>query len=190
MATNKNQKCIEEASPGTKYRGIICHEIYNLSAARQSRLSKHVEGDKHKDKPEKCNDFLKGGSNKKKTSNNDFVIVKKTCDHQTLEQYFAGSDTTKTEIIWTLNSVMSGFSFRSNDSLGKIFSIMFPYCSTASAFSLGRTKAQYVVKHGLAPYFKQLIFSDIKNSEILVVSFDGKLSQATQISEKVMFVRY
>ena len=175
---------------GTKYLDIICHKIYDLSPAGQSRLSKHAEGGKHKGKPEKCDNFLKGRSNKKKTSNNDSVTVKKTCDHQTLEQYFAGSDATKAEIVWTLNSVMSGFSFRSSDSLGKIFSIMFPYSSTASAFSLGRTKAQYVVKHGLAPYFKQLIFSDIKKSEILVVSCDGKLSQATQISERVMFVRY
>ena len=106
------------------------------------------------------------------------------------EQYFTGFDKTKTETTWTVNSIISGFSFRSKGSLSKVFSVMFPYSSTASAFSLRRAKAQNVARHGLALYFKQLLFNDIKKSDILTVSFDEKLNQAIQTSERNTFVRY
>ena len=205
MTTNKNQKYIQEAflsipdfkcwlakvkEDGTQYRYIICHKIYDLSAAKESVLSKHAEGDKHKDKLEKRNNLFKEGSNKKKNLNNDYATIKKPCDHQTPEQYFTGSDKTKTEPMWTVNSIISGFSFRFNGSLSKVFSVMFPYSSTASAFSLRRAKAQNVARHGLALYFKQLLFNDIKKSDILTASFDEKLDQAIQTSERNTFVRY
>ena len=153
-------------------------------------MSKHAEGDKHKDKLEKRNNLFKEGSNKKKNLNNDYATMKKPCDHQTPEQYFTGSDKTKTEPMWTVNSIISGFSFRFNGSLSKVFSVMFPYSSTASAFSLRRAKAQNVARHGLALYFKQLLFNDIKKSDILTASFDEKLDQAIQTSERNTFVRY
>ena len=67
---------------------------------------------------------------------------------------------------------------------------MFPYNSTASVFSLSWTKAHYVVNDGIASKFKQLWLHDIKKSDILVVSFDESLNQATQSSEIEMDTKY
>ena len=72
------------------------------------------------------------------------------------------------------------FFFRSIDNLDEIFVTMFPDGVIASSFSVGRTKVQYVMYLGISPYFKQLLLSDIKKSDILVLSFDESLNHATQ----------
>lgn len=84
---------------------------------------------------------------------------------------------------------MFGLPFRPNKSWWTIF-CMFPYNSTASVFSLSWTKAHYVVNDGIASKFKQLWLHDIKKSDILVVSFDESLNQATQSSEIEMDTKY
>lgn len=84
---------------------------------------------------------------------------------------------------------MFGLPFRPNKSWWTIF-CMFPYSSTASVFSLSWTKAHYVVNDGIASKFKQLWLHDIKKSDILVVSFDESLNQATQSSEIEMDTNY
>lgn len=64
------------------------------------------------------------------------------------------SNTLKAQIIWILKSVMNGFS--ANDQLKVAFAAMFHDAKIASSFSMTRM-LQYVVNHGLAPYFKSLL---------------------------------
>ena len=69
---------------------------------------------------------------------------------QTLEKCLSNSDIMKAEIIWSLHSVSSGFSFRCNDKLADILYAMFPDSAIDSAFRMNRTKSEYVVNHRLA----------------------------------------
>ena len=64
---------------------------------------------------------------------------------QTLEDVLLSTDSIRAEIVWTLKSVMSGYSVRSNDDLSLTFAAMFPELNMTS------TKSTYVINHGLAP---------------------------------------
>ena len=62
-------------------------------------------------------------------------------------------DPTKSEILWLLNMVMKHESFRTSDSLPRLFKTMFPDSVIADKFTMGRDKAVYSIKFGLAPVF-------------------------------------
>ena len=95
---------------------------------------------------------------------------------KTLDMHLYNSDTIKAEIIWTLKSVMDGFSVRSNDELNETLSAMFPDSNIAGSFSLARTKSMYAINHGIYPYFKSLLLSSLSQSNIHVYSFDESLN--------------
>ena len=67
---------------------------------------------------------------------------------------------------------------------------MFPDSNIAKTFTMGRTKSQYVVNHGLAPYFKDILLTALKISGMLVLIFDESLNDATQSCEMDMYIRF
>ena len=104
--------------------------------------------------------------------------------------HFHNADCIKAEIIWTLKSVLGGFSIRVNDDLNETLSAMFPNSKIAANFSMARTKAMYAINHGTEPYFKSLLLSSIDTSDIHVYSFDESLNEVTQTCEINLYVRY
>lgn len=61
------------------------------------------------------------------------------------------------EVIWLAKLASCNFSFRSVDDLGNTFKVMFPDSKIASSFSIGRTRASYVIGEGLGPHFTRVI---------------------------------
>ncbi len=68
--------------------------------------------------------------------------------------------------------------------------MMFPDSSIATKFSCGETKCSYLLKYGLAPYFKQLLLDAVKHSSSYVVMFDDSLNKSTQQKQLDVHVRY
>ena len=60
-------------------------------------------------------------------------------DMNDMSSYVAKESVIKTEIIWILKNVMSGFSLRSCDGMSNCFKEMFPDSQIANKFSLART---------------------------------------------------
>ena len=85
---------------------------------------------------------------------------------------FGGTGSSKAEIIWTLKSVVSGYSVRNNDDIKATFAAMFPDSNIAKMMTLNRTKSMYAINHGLAPFFKSALMSDLQKSDIDTYSFD------------------
>lgn len=71
---------------------------------------------------------------------------------------------TKAEILWTLKSVKSNFSFSSCDNISELFSEMFETCEVAKGLQLCRSKLSYSISHGLGPFFQSELCRDIRNS--------------------------
>ena len=67
---------------------------------------------------------------------------------------------------------------------------MFPDSKIAEAFSMGRTKSMYMINHGLAPFFKSLLLSELNKSDIFAFSFDESLNQVNQTCEIDVYVRF
>ena len=63
----------------------------------------------------------------------------------------------KSEIIWALKSVRSGYSNNSSSDINKVFSTMFPDSKIAQNFQLGPDKLKYICNFGIAPYFKGVL---------------------------------
>ena len=60
---------------------------------------------------------------------------------------------------------MSGCSIRrSNDDLTKTLSVIFPECKSIRNFNIARTKSMYAVNHGLALFFKSLLYESLTRS--------------------------
>lgn len=70
-------------------------------------------------------------------------------------QSFSGSDVLKAEILWTLKSMDSHFSYNSFTNVGMVFKTMFPDSAIASQFARGERKAAYISTFGIAPYLQE-----------------------------------
>ena len=172
-------------------RCAVCHKTIELSTSGRSALTDHHKGKKHLDALNKVQTFFK---KPEKEINHK---LDKTTDPSssgkqqvTLDHLKDSNIVTKAEIIWTLYSVQNGFSVRSNDGLSDALVAMFADSKIAKDFSMGRSKAMYVINHGLAPHFKKCLLDDINASDINVYSFDESLNDVTQTSEMDLIVRY
>ena len=79
--------------------------------------------------------------------------------------------TKQAEVIWTLDVVLSKYSFRSSDNKAELFNAMFPDSQIAQKFACGQTKCKYLVCHALAPYFKELLGKTLSEVEHFVCLF-------------------
>ena len=86
--------------------------------------------------------------------------------------------------------MLSGFSARSCDDMSQTLTALYPEIDELKSFQMSRTKATYVVNHGLAPYFKSPLKNDLLKTDFLVYSFDESLNDATQTTEMDLYVRY
>ena len=146
--------------------------MLELSTSGQSTLTDHAKGKKHIDSLEKRNSFFKNSKVKKITTEvgePSSVSNVNPPVQQILEECIGGSDSTKGEIVWILNSVVCGSSARNSGNLGNVFAVMFPDSKIEKNFSLGKTKYGYSINHGLDPYFKGLTIYDIKKTCFLCV---------------------
>ena len=140
--------------------------MLELSPSRQSALTDHPKGKKHINSLKKRNSFFKNAKVKKVTTEvgeSSSVSNVNPPGQQTLEECIGGSDSTKSEIVWILNSEVCGISTRNSDNLGNVFPVVFPNSKIAKNFSLGRTKCGCSINHGLGPYFKGLTIYDKKD---------------------------
>ena len=48
---------------------------------------------------------------------------------------------------------------------------------------LGRNKLEYIINHGLAPYFKNILTEDLGSADFVSVCFDECLNKTTKNSE-------
>ena len=76
------------------------------------------------------------------------------------------------EVIWTLDVVLSKYSFQSCDIEAELFSAMFLDRQIAQKFPCGQTKCKYLVCHALPPYFKELLGKTSSEVEHFVCFFD------------------
>ncbi|CAL4218681.1 unnamed protein product, partial [Meganyctiphanes norvegica] len=80
------------------------------------------------------------------------------------------------EIIQALKVVDSNYSFSSTCDDGERFKLMFPDSNIAKNYCQSRTKVNYVIKHGLSPYVKDLYVKDF-NGKPFVFKFDESTTQ-------------
>ena len=97
---------------------------------------------------------------------------------------------TKVEIIWALDVVMSKYSFNSSSNKSDLFTTMFPDSGITNNFSCGKTKCGFIVKFGIAPYFVELLNSQLKDVEYFVALFDESFNCVAKKIQMDLHIRF
>ena len=82
--------------------------------------------------------------------------------------------------LWCLHTVEKHHSLNSNENLADIFRAMFPDSDIAKTFACGKDKSGYIIRFGLAPYFKQELIKTINKAGQFVLMFDESLNKSTK----------
>ena len=77
----------------------------------------------------------------------------------------------KAETLQALKVVSSNYSFSSTTDDAERFRLMFSDSLTAAKYQQSRTKVNYVIKHGISPYVKDLYINDFSGTPF-VFKFD------------------
>ena len=67
---------------------------------------------------------------------------------------------------------------------------MFPDSKIEEKMQLEPSKLKYVVNHGIAPYVKEILKSQVIDTVCFVLSFDESLNEVTQTSETDNCLRF
>jgi hypothetical protein len=197
---NETFKAWLQKKPGDphKARCKVCAKDISISLHGITALHSHADGTKHKERlpkdtpisffkrtepssstaPLSSNDA--GDSSKASSSSKQTTIS--TCTNKQL--------VTKAEIIWALDVVMSKYSFNSSSNKGDLFTTMFPDSEIAKDFSCGKTKCGFIVKFGIAPYFLELLNSQLKDLEYFVALFDESFNYVAKKNQMDLHIRF
>ena len=75
----------------------------------------------------------------------------------------------KAEILFASKCVISHFSFNSSTYITDIFNTMFPESAIAQKMKFGPKKLSYQICFGIAPYFKQQLLVELKETQCFVI---------------------
>ena len=57
-------------------------------------------------------------------------------------------------------------------------------------FTLGADKTRYIINHGVAPYFYEILKANVNLADFYVISFDESMNSITQNNQMDCFIRY
>ena len=81
---------------------------------------------------------------------------KSSTSQQLLKTYVTGKSVIKAEILRSVKSVLSHFSFPVSSHMGGLSQNMFPDSAIAKTFTCGKRKINYLMYFGIGPYFISL----------------------------------
>ena len=122
--------------------------------------------------------------------NNENCATSSSKVQPTLDVLVKSTIATKAEIMWALKCISSGFSNNVCVNINSMFKTMFPDSHIATGFSMSSLKVSYIINHGLAPHFKQILKDGVGKSDCYVVSFDESLNDITQTCQMDILIRY
>ena len=190
---NETFKTWLQRKPGDSYkvRCKVCAKDISIELHGITVLFCHADGNKHKEKLPKDTpiSFFKRTELSSSTStllNNDAgdsseassskQTTIRTCTNKQL--------VTRAEIIWALDVVMSKYLFNSSSNKSDLFTTMFPNSRIGNTFSCGKTKCGFILKFRMAPYFVELLISQLKDLEYFVVFFDESFNCVAKTKQK------
>ena len=168
-----------KAVPGDelKYRCSICRKTNSLSSSGRGALTDHARGGKHIEAVKKIANFFQPSP---------AAQQRKLDQLETLSE----EEKVKAQILWLMKSINSGFSNNATDDVGDVLRRMDPNSKVLAAFNMKKTKAAYIINHGLAPYYRDLLYEQINVTDVVVLSFDESHNDVIKKGEMVLMVRY
>ena len=79
--------------------------------------------------------------------------------------------TLRAEALWCLNTAVKHHSLNSNEGISELFKEMFPDSDIAKSFTCGKDKTGYIIRFGLASFFKKQLVDGINKAGPFVLMF-------------------
>lgn len=147
---------------------FVCLKKFSIAWGFEA-IEQHVSTQKHK---EQCKVKLTASQlhmtslrpNEKPIEEQPSTSKPENSQRSCVQLYSVKDGATRAEILWAMKMVVSDFPIEpSCDSIKELFSAMFPN-SLPSDFSMSTTKARYLICDAIAPYFRQEMMKDYKDS--------------------------
>ena len=166
----------------------VCAKDISIATHGITALITHAKGSKHQERLPKMDPRSFFGEKSSESSSS------KRADPKPKQSTIACSANksliTNAEIIWALDVVMSKYSFNSSSNKSETFSAMFPCCDIVKEFACGKTKCSYIVNHGIAPYFRELLTTELSELEHFVTMFDESHNKVLKQGQMDLHVRF
>ena len=98
--------------------------------------------------------------------------------------------TLKAEISWSLQVLMSNYSFNSCANKSDLFAVMFENSQIVQSSSLGSTKLSYNITFGLAPYVKNLLLESVDEVIYHSLSFDESYNRIMKKGQMDLLIKF
>ena len=86
-----------------------------------------------------------------------------------------------------MQTVIKGRSKNSNNNVTELFKVMSPDSQIAKMFTLGADKTSYIINHGIASYFYEILKASANLADFYVISFDESMNSVTQTNQMYCF---
>ena len=113
-------------------------------------------------------------------SNKDPASKKSQKNQRTMESFLVPVSTLQAEVFFPFKVGSSHFSLKLCLGFDELFLSMFADSKIVKSFQLSKTKYGYIMKFGLAPYFKDLLLKEINASDCFRLSFDENINKVLQ----------
>ena len=155
---------------------LLCKKTFSVSGSGISQVKTRAGTEKHLGRSKD----LEGQSTFRKSSDN---VVELLTSSKII--FSPGEEVHRAEILQALKVVDSNQSFASADGDGERFAAMFPDSKIAATYKQNKTKMKYTIQYGIAPYFKELLKDDLKNT-----AYSCKFDETTNQQVKKQYDGY
>ncbi|KAG8177476.1 hypothetical protein JTE90_008660 [Oedothorax gibbosus] len=107
-----------------------------------------------------------------------------------MQTFLLKDDITRAEIMWCIHTVIGNKSLRSAEKDVKVFAQIFPDSDVAKKMQLAKSKMSYLIVHGLAYHFKQILLKEVMLAEQFVIGFDERFNKITQNQQMDLNIRF
>ena len=163
-AWEKEFECLKAGPSEYEARCTDCNSIFSIKNGGHSDVKRYCSGIKH------CKNAGEFSDNSMNISDNsinisDSININEENDENNNQIELTPEDQVmKAETLQALKVVGSNYSFASTTDDGERFRLMFPDSPIAAKYQQSRTKVNYVIKHGISPYVKDLYINDFSHT--------------------------
>ena len=174
-----------------------CCKSFSVSGRGINHVQFHMNGSKDKNKSPPSEGGQKilsfdpsQNSEEIKTGQAKTTVSSSNQKQSTISSSITKENVLRAEIFWALEILNYSYSLNSCAKKGKLFSAMFPDSNVAQNFQIASTMASYVTYYGLAPYFKEMLFDELKTASYIVLCFDESYNGVIKKGQLDVLVRY
>jgi len=169
----------------------VCNAVFSCTGGWQS-VKQHSLTKLHRDNcslklnPNQGRLFTDPGPRERSAALTPTIDTSTDQPHQpTVRLSYPRDEATRAELLWVMKIIKSNYSFNSCSDLGGMPRAMFPTAALPQEFSLGASKAKYLLTDALAPYFNKELIRDMAGS-FYSIAFDETCNAASQKELQVL----